>query len=300
MVWRWLVTMSLVIAGGCAAGAPLGFEKGTNNWSIPLEGTLANGVPLAQVEIDGKGPYLFAINLDMLSTIDPALAQELGLWETRTTKDKAVDEQDDVVIEQFTYAELPRFTVGNLTVSNRRFIAMRPGASYEGQPILGIIGRDVISETLIWTLDRDRAMLHIATQGHYTPPPEAQQIELSLYQGQIFVKAKIEDRITAELRVRFHNASQLWPELAAKAGLERVDTGDQQNPPLWLAKSVQIGRVYATDVPFFAFQDERVREVEYDGVLGQDLWSRYRITVNVHKRVMWLEPRSRELGRMGR
>src|SRR5580765_904840 len=64
------VLFALVVSG-CAIGAPPGFSEG-DSWTFALVEPLAEGRLLTPVYVEGRGPYLFAIDPDAPITVaDP-------------------------------------------------------------------------------------------------------------------------------------------------------------------------------------------------------------------------------------
>src|SRR5690348_12514634 len=71
-----LVLASLV--GGCTVGAPPGFSSG-DSWTVPLVGPLEDGLLLVPALVNGKGPYVFAIDPDAhVSIVDQDVVKETG------------------------------------------------------------------------------------------------------------------------------------------------------------------------------------------------------------------------------
>ena len=94
----------LAALGGCAKALPPGFSEGTH-WAVPIFGALGDGTPLAPVTIDGQGPYLFAVDVNAPSAIEPRLVRELGL----STKDPkpGTDESPTVAVPRIALTPMP-------------------------------------------------------------------------------------------------------------------------------------------------------------------------------------------------
>jgi len=291
-------------AGACVVGAPLGFSDG-DNWSIPVVGGLEDGQLIAPVTINGKGPYLFFVNPHSKSIVDPRIARDTDMYTVRTERG-ITDSTDTVVQEKIDYAEAKRIVLGNLTVSRRVFMVLPINASYHGRPVVGTIGNDFIDDTLIWTIDRDREMLYLSTQGHDSPADGAIKVEAArVRDGRFWLNARIDDKKAYVYMDLGMSTSAVWPEIAAKAGLESMagreatDFFDRRYryEGGFNAASVSIGDATARNVVFAPFQDARVRKVELDGYLGRDFFARFHVMVNWHKQTLWLEPRTSDLNR---
>lgn len=158
----------LVGCGG--AGAPSGFSKG-DHWTFPLVGPLEDGVLLAPATVKGKGPYLFAIDPDAgISAIDQQIVADAGLITSRgpTMLDESGAEQ------MRAYAELLDLQLGTLAV-DRRTVMLVPSGFYDTdvRRVNGVIGRDVLVDTLVFGFDRDQGIAMLSTTPPFTPPPDA-------------------------------------------------------------------------------------------------------------------------------
>lgn len=284
------LAMWALVAAGCAVGKPVGFGKG-ESWSIPVVGALDDAHFVTAVMIQGRGPYLFVINPRSKSLIHRDLAKELNLYVYRTD-DGLTDSHDHVYQEITDHAEILQLSVGDLTVDKRTFMVRDALATFRGQPILGTLGGDVFAESLVWTFDRDRQMVYLSTQ-EMAPARPADAIEIEAERvryGKMFVEARLNDRQKAYVYVNFGSAgSAVWPQVAERAGLEPMATG------VWRADTIALGAAAVEGLPVYRFEDARVREQDYDGFIGWDVLSRFRVTVNWHEQTLWLQPRARDL-----
>ncbi len=165
-----LLTALTGFAGCGGAGAPSGFSKG-DHWTFPLVGPLEDGVLLAPATVHGKGPYLFAIDPDAsISAIDQQVAADAGLTTSRgpTLLDESGTEQ------MRAYAELIDLQLGTLAI-DRRIVMLVPPDFYntEARRVNGVIGRDVLADTLVFGFDRDQGIAMLSTPQTFTPPPDA-------------------------------------------------------------------------------------------------------------------------------
>lgn len=163
--------LSVLIAVGCGgAGAPSGFSKG-DHWTFPLVGPLEDGVLLAPVMVHGKGPYVFAIDPDAsVSAIDQQVATEAGLATSRGPV--LLDETGTEAMR--AYAELLDLQLGTLSV-DRRIVMLVPSDFYntEARRVNGVIGRDVLVDSLVFGFDRDQGIAMLSMAPVFTPPPDA-------------------------------------------------------------------------------------------------------------------------------
>jgi hypothetical protein len=311
-------------------GLPPGFGQGTQ-WAIPILGALGDSTPLAVVTIDGKGPYLFAVDVNTPSAVDPRLARELGLPASEPGGQSAQGAQAAGAGAATPTVTIPRITLGNLTVAPARFEVRDVRATHHGRPVQGSIGREILHPTLLWTLDRDRQSLYLGVRERQAPPQGAQRVAVRSAGAALVVEAQVSEGATAMLRVSFEPGSAIRPELAEKAGLQAI--GERG----WMADEVRVGEASASEILFSAFgqvspQPEPAQPSQpppgmpeaavaggtspaaparpaapappaapadiagVDGVLGQRFWASFLVAMYLKENAMWLAPRAEEAG----
>ncbi len=258
-------------------GRPPGFSAG-DRWTIPLQPTPPGSPLVAEVYLLGRGPYRFFLSPDSdASSISLAVAKELGLYLEKVDL-RVLDSRD--VGKTIPYlAEVPKLSIGDLTVKARKFVVHDHGGI-----IAGTIGRDVLDDTLIWDLRQAAGTLTLATQGHQPLPANAHRVELepvgSHFHARVIVNGK-----PATLVVAFgpEMGSFLHPRLAATAGLRESRRG------IWSADAVTLGDLVLRDVAFGRYRG--ARDDRRDGILGGATLQHFDVIVNMHRNVMWLVPR---------
>lgn len=166
-----------LLIAGCTVGAPPGFSNG-DRWTFPLVGPLEDGLLVTPVSVHGKGPYLFAIDPDAnVTEIDMQVVEEAGL--RKGVGPHRIDETDTGQIRG--YAEMLDLKVANLTI-DRRDVMVIPVGMYdtEGRHLSGILGRDVLADSLVFSFDRDQGIATLSTVKAFTPPPGAAAIKYEL------------------------------------------------------------------------------------------------------------------------
>ena len=159
-----------LVMAGCTVGAPPGFSSG-DRWTFPLVGPLEDGLLVTPATVKGHGPYLFAIDPDAnFSGVDKQIVDDAQLRSSGGPK--IIDETDTGQIR--FYAELIDLKVATLTIA-RRDVLLFPNGWYDngGRHINGILGRDVIADSLVFSFDRDQGVATLATTQAFTPPPDA-------------------------------------------------------------------------------------------------------------------------------
>ena len=156
--------IAIAIVAGCGS-APHGPEAGVASWTIPLIAPLENTLLLVPVTIDGKGPYVFAIDPDAnLSIVDEQVVTEgkLRIGEGPYLVDESDTEQ------QRPYAEVLEMRVGTLTVTAKSALVVPRGTyNSDGRRVHGVVGRDVIGDALVFGFDRDLGVATLTTQRAY-------------------------------------------------------------------------------------------------------------------------------------
>lgn len=307
----------LAALGACAGSAQLpGFGEGTR-WAIPILGALGDDIPIAPVTIDGKGPYLFAVDVNAGSAIDPRLARDLGLKPAEGKGEGAGPAPVTV----------PRITLGSLTVTAARFQVRNVRATYHGRPVQGSIGREILHPALLWTMDRDRQVVHLARPEHQAPPAGADRVPVRAgpesQGGALVVEAEVGEGVAATVRVVLGEPSMIRPALAEQAGMRSIGEG------AWMADEIRVGESSVYEVLFSALAPEGEAAAGQseaggtpgagqahagdgagagagaasgpgaatiiDGVLGARFWARFAITVLLRDQAMWLQPRADDI-----
>jgi aspartyl protease len=160
-----------ILAAGCTTGVPGGFSKG-DHWTFPLVGPLEDGLLLTPVSVRGHGPYLFAIDPDAnITVIDQQVVDEAGL-----TMGRGPSRIDEAASEQNRgYAELLDLKIGNLAI-DRRQVMLVPTGFYntaDGRRLNGVLGRDVLADSLVFGFDRDQGIATLAMGKVFVPAPDA-------------------------------------------------------------------------------------------------------------------------------
>ncbi len=301
---------ALLAAAACTSGAPPGFSGGVGDrWTLPLVGPLENGLLVTTVSLNTHGPYLFAIDPDAaISIIDGELVKLAAL---RTSNGpKRLDETDTE--QPRVYAELVGLEVGPLIVERREAIVVRPGSfDSGGRRIFGVLGRDVIAESLAFGIDRDRGVVHLVTQKAFQPPAGAMTIGYEPLVSRIanaqlpplprrLVDATIGGE-AVELHVDFGApASQLRESRWEKAKLVPRDVQSAVIDEVGVARKitkaseptqVTVGGVTASNVVFIPYGDQRWDETDIDGTLGLGCFAQHEVWTSWHTRQLFLAPR---------
>lgn len=307
---RVLGTLALAVAASsCVIGAPPGFSSGSS-WSFPLVGPLEDGLILTPVFVNDKGPYLFVIDPDSpISNIDAGIVSELQLY--GGNGGRYLDEND--TRHPTKMAEVKTLRVGNLTVRNRTVFASSVGVfAADGRQIRGVLGRDVIADSLVYGFDRDAGMGYLATRKGFTPPAGAIAIGYDTMPPHLESDIQPASRRMVSAQINGHKydvhvdlggvPSQLRQEKWNEAGLSAVPAQVQVIDEYGTHRVVQAAGVAgpisvgALQIPagqqLIAFGDRRWEELSISGVLGLDAFRSFAVYADWDKEKFLLVPRT--------
>lgn len=293
------------LAAGCAFGAPPGFSPG-NQWTMPLVEPLADGRLVVPVTVHGHGPFLFVLDRDQERTVvDPEVVTACGV---RAAAVSRLIDYNDRGHAAFV-AELTDFEVGTLTLSLAHVaVTAKPNLfDSDGRRIFGVLGRDIIADSLVFGFDRDKGIAWLSTQEAFVPPGGARVIELSKYTDEgvkvpyhpVF-DVKV-DGVTVDLHPQFASSvSALAPELWQRMQLQPVAFPlklidwagtPRQVTQLGVAREVSIGDLTTTGVGFERYDDRRLIFLRLNGMLGLDFFRPYSVAADWHHGKMYLTHR---------
>src|SRR5689334_331044 len=123
-----LVALGLAVFSGCTVGAPPGFPSSGDRWTVPLVGPLEDGLLLVPALVNGKGPYVFAIDPDAhVSIVDQEVVKETG---ARTGEGPHLLDETDTQQPRF-FAEILRWDLGSLTVQGPKSAQIVPPHTFD-------------------------------------------------------------------------------------------------------------------------------------------------------------------------
>ena len=304
----------VLVAAACSppSAVPQTFSAG-DSWTAPLVGPLENDLLIVPVFVNGKGPYLFAVDTDaVVSVITKHVFQDAALQaadEWPTLADES-GQQPKRSFAQVTGLELGTLTIEQLTaevVSDHTY-------DLAGRTIDGLIGRDVIQDSLGFAFDRDRGMLTLLTPkalpaaaAAFTAPP----IKYTVLAGHTtastqpvakkLVTATI-DGVPELVHLDFGaTLSQLRDPAWSAAKISPVETKGSVIDELGtsravdhrgVAATVTVGTVTASNVAIVPFEDKRWRDTELAGALGLDFFAGQSVLVDWTQHQLYMKPRA--------
>lgn len=306
-----IAALALAIASACTAGAPPGFagSKG-DRWALPLVGPLENGLLITPVTLDGKGPYLFAIDPDAdISAIDEQLVKETGF---RTFRGPARLDETDTQQIRF-YAEVSGIEVGSLIVERRNAMIVKLGTfDREGRRIHGLLGRDIIPDSLVFGFDRDQGLAQLVVKKAFKPPANAIKIPYELVPSQLpNIEVQPVSRRLAKVTIggatfamHLDLGEQLstlresqWERAKLTAQPARAGSIDEVGIPHKIEKAatgqpVTLGSVSVDKLALAPYEDKRWPEQDVSGTLALDFFRDYKVWLDWDGRTLYLAPRT--------
>ncbi|MFT3695412.1 MAG: aspartyl protease family protein [Kofleriaceae bacterium] len=303
--------IAAALLAGCSVGAPPGFSSG-ESWQAPLIGPLEDGLLIVPVFINGKGPYQFAVDGDANVTI--VTQHVVNDAKLRIGQGPKMDDEGDHQRERF-YAETLGLEVGTLVVERLTTEVIGDHAfDQDGRTIDGVIGRDVIADSLAWSFDRDQGTLTIMTADAYAKAAPAfggTQLDWHNVTAQILARVQPVPRrlVTASIdgqQMTVHldfgaTTSQLRQRDWDKAQLQQqpmhvVETDEagvpHQSELVGIASQVAVGPIQTKNVVFMPYDDKRWHDEDFEGSLGLDFFRDVSMLINWDKHTVMVKPRS--------
>ncbi len=304
---------TLVVAAclaSCSVGAPPGFSAGTS-WTAPLIGPLEGNQLLVPVFVNGAGPFLFGIDPDApVSIVDERVVKEAKLV---VGKGSRMIDESDTTRPRF-YAEAIGLEIGSLTVERRDAELVNDHVyDQDGRQIDGVIGRDIIADSLAFEIDRERGLLVVMTAKEATAASfGGEAVHWKRLTAQLdglgeqpmarrLVTAQI-DGVPYTLHVDFGaSASQLkeraWGAAKLTVREQRGVVTDEAGTvravdKLGTADTVTLGGATAQKVEFVPFADKRWHDEDFEGTLGLDFFRDQTVLVNLDRDVYYTKPRT--------
>lgn len=167
--------LAVLAPAACTPPAPQGFSgfsgAPSDRWTFPLVGPLEDGLLITPVTLNTHGPFLFLIDPDApTSVVDAELVKGADLQPIAGPP--RIDETG--APRAYPYAELVGLEIGTLIVEQRvAMVVPRHAFDLAGRRIHGVLGRDVIADSLVFGFDRDRGLAHLVLETAFHAPAGA-------------------------------------------------------------------------------------------------------------------------------
>ena len=254
---------------------------------------------------------MFAIDPDApISVVDAELAKQAELRTFRGPP--RLDES--ATFQPRIYAQVVGLELGSLVIEQRNVIVVNTGAfDTAGRRIHGVIGSDVLADSLAFGFDRERGLGYLTTTKSFRPPDGAVVIPYQEVPSRMsgseaapaprrVAKATITspDSIQTEFVAHFDlgaTASQLRASLWDRVRLVSRDlqgaTVDEVGSVHRIAKAsepvtVRIGEAKSPRVAFVPYDDRRWQPRDVDGTLGLGFFAPYNVWSNPDAKALYL------------
>jgi hypothetical protein len=302
------LALVVILVGGCTVGAPPGFSAG-DSWTVPLVGPLEDGLLLVPALVNGKGPYVFLIDPDApVSIVDQEVVKETG---AHTGEGPHLLDESDTQQARY-YAEILSWQLGTLTVQGPKPAQIVPAGSFDagGRRIHGVIGRDIIADSLVFKFDRDAGIVTLTTLK--AAKPAGTPVSYSLLSSRItnvdvvplsrrLVKADINGTpftlhvdfgaSASQLRARSWPKAKLVPTEGALFLVDEVGMPREVKQEAF-ADTVSLAGLTANHVGFVPYDDKRWPDQDLEGALGLSFFRPYTVTTNWDSHTLYLQPRA--------
>jgi len=299
----------VTVLGACTTGAPPGFSGG-DTWIVPLVGPLEDGPLLVPATVNGKGPFVFAIDPDAhVSIIDEDVR---AVTKANTGEGPRILDESDTERNKF-YAEILSWKLGALTVQGPKpaQIVRKGTFDVDGRRVYGVIGRDIIADSLVFAVHRGDGIVVLSTQKTFKVPagwtslsyskllsriqnvetvPLARRLVGATIAGMQYPMHVDFGAATSQLRSRAWERAKL---VSAEADIGVVDEAGtaRRAKQTGRAESVTVGTMTTKDVVFVPYDDKRWADQDIEGTLGLDFFKPYDVIVNWDRDTLYLKPR---------
>jgi len=293
----------------CTVGSPPGFSGG-ESWTLPLIGPLEDGLLLVPGYVNNGGPYVFLIDPDAhVSIVDDEVVKQTG---AHTGEGPHLLDENDTQQARF-FAEILEWDFRTLKVKGPKPAQLVPAHTFDadGRRIHGVIGRDIIADTLVFSFNRDQGVVTLSTLKQFKPPTDAIAMRYSLLTSRIqnaqvlpvsrrIVKGSIGGEQFALHVDLGATPSQLRPRSWDKAKLHASELSLGLVDEVGVAREVKqqgaadevsVGKAVVKGVNFVPYADKRWPDEDLEGTLGLSFFRPYNVTINWDKQTLYLRAR---------
>lgn len=261
------------------------------------------------VSINSQGPFLFAIDPDAeISAVDGELAKVTNL---RTFNGpNRLDEGDSQ--QPRIYGEVIGLEIGTLIIERRNVIIVKARTfDSAGRRIHGVIGRDVLADSVVFGFDRDRGIGTLTTVKAFQIPadsiaikyqelrsqianaqvlPLPRRIATATINGEPFVMHLDLGAAVSQLREPLWERAKLVAREIASLVVDEIGSLRRVSKASEPAK-VTLEAASAERVAFIAYDDRRWPDQDLAGSLGLGFFAAYNVTLHLDRKTMYLQPR---------
>jgi predicted aspartyl protease len=292
----WLIAVSMF---GQANAQTVRFASGNSALRIPLE--INNNLILMQVRVNGSRPLKFIFDTGAShSGIDSKVAAELGLKPQGVADGTATGGRI-----QGTYMTGVSLSVSGAEVSNQLIFAA-PFPKVPGFEFDGVIGYGFINQFVV-EIDYLNKTMNLYDPQSYAYRGDGKSIPLSfdgskipsvstriVVEGRVPVAAKLEIDTGADgtlvINGSFVKKQQLLAAIPKVVADRGRGLGGEESRLLGQVKAVQLGLFVLKNPPVVLLLDTEVESKDGDGVLGGEIFRRFKMIIDYSRKRLILEP----------
>ncbi len=291
-----LITVSMF---GQANAQNVRFATSNKALNIPLE--IDNNIVLMQVRVNGSRPLKFIFDTGAShSAIDSKVAAELGLKPKGLARGTATGGRI-----QGTYATGVTLSVPGAEVSDQT-VFLTPFPEVPGFEFDGVIGYGFINQFVI-EIDYLNKVMNLYDRQTYAYKGSGKEIPLAFDGGNIpsvLTGIVVEGRRPIEARLEvdtgadgtvvmngsFVKKQQLLAAMPKAVKDRGRGLGGTESRLLGQVKAVQLGEFVMKDPPVILLLDTELESKGGDGVIGGEIFRRFKIVIDYSRKRMILEP----------
>jgi predicted aspartyl protease len=292
----WLIALSML---GQANAQKVRFASGNSALKIPLE--INNNLILMQVRVNGSRPLKFIFDTGAShSGIDSKVAAELGLKPQGVADGTATGGRI-----QGTYMTGVSLSVSGAEVSNQLIFSM-PFPTVPGFEFDGVIGYGFISQFVV-EIDYLKKTMNLYDPQNYAYRGNGKSIPLSfdgskipsvstriVVEGRVPIAAKLGIDTGADgtlvINSSFVKKQQLLAAMPKVVQDRGRGLGGEESRLLGQLKAVRLGLFVMKDPPVVLLLDTEVESKGGDGVLGGEIFRRFKMIIDYSRKRLILEP----------
>lgn len=275
------------------------FTSGNSALKIPLE--IDNNLLLLRVSVNDSKPMKFIFDTGAShSTISSQRATELGLKTEGEVSGRATGGPIRVAFIKGVSLSVSGAAVSNQSIASMPFPAV-PGFEFDG-----IIGYDFINQFVI-EIDYLNKFMNLYDPRAYAYAGNEKAIPLLFDGGRIpFVLTKLifEGRAPLETKLEIDTGGDgtfviRYPFVRKQRLLDAVPNatkdrgmgaGGEQQRVIGQVKAAHVGRFILKDLPLALDTEGESADEDVDGIIGGEIFRRFRMILDYHHRRMFLEP----------
>ena len=248
---------------------------------IPFD--LEDRIILLKGFINGNGPQNLILDTGASETIiTPPTAKKLGIRGIATTADQSIAKVDSISVGDAMVKNLPTYIFDPPQAISLR---LDKGIDYHG-----ILGYSFLSQ-FVTTIDYQKKTIELSSHQDFRSPKSSANILFDLVDHHIYIKGSIDGKTPVVLLFDTGAAETILCRQTAKQ--LNIQGSPMAHPPDALTAtlgSLTVGQAMLKDLQIVIYDPPQapVSGIRYDGILGYNFLSQFRITIDYQNRLLAL------------